>query len=444
MQIILLSGGSGKRMWPLSNNVRSKQFIRLLPNKDGIIESMVQRVLRQIKETNLTDSVIIATGESQKDMILNQLGSSVEIICEPCRRDTFPAIALATSYLAKEKKCSANEVVVVMPCDPYTETDYFNAITTMAREVQKGTADIILMGITPTYPSTKYGYIVPEECYNGVFSVKRFTEKPSEEKARELIKQNAFWNGGAFAFKLGYVTDIVDKYLKANSFSEVYERYEELPKISFDYEVVEKAESLSVVQYKGLWKDLGTWNTLVEELTDVSLGNVIVGDNVMRSNILNELNIPIICEGVEDLIIAASPDGILVCGVEHSEHIKGLVEKTNTRPMYEERRWGEYRVLHHTKAENGLESLTKNLCMYPGCSISYQRHNHRDEVWTVIEGEGILVLEGKTTSIKAGDIVAIKKNQLHALKAITNLSLIEVQIGSHLVEEDIERFYWKW
>lgn len=445
MQIILLSGGSGKRLWPLSNNVRSKQFLRLLPNNEGVNESMVQRVLRQIKEAQLTDSVIVATGVSQKDIILNQLGDTVEIVTEPCRRDTFPAIALAASYLAKEKKCSADEVVVVMPCDPYTEAGYFDTISAMAVEVEKGTADMVLMGITPTYPSTKFGYIVPEYGTNGVYKVNRFTEKPSVEVAKELLKQNAFWNGGVFAFRLGYITSIVDKYIQTESFSELYSRYEEFPKISFDYEVAEKADSVAVVPYMGLWKDLGTWNALVDELSNVSTGDVIVGNHVETSKIFNELNIPVVCEGLKDFVVAASPDGILVCGIDYSENIKGLVEQIHNRPMYEEKRWGEYRVLDHTIAENGgFESLTKNLCLNPGCSISYQRHKYRDEVWTFVEGEGLFVLDGVTKSVVAGDTVVIKKTQLHALKATTRLSFIEVQIGSHLVEEDIERFEWEW
>lgn len=450
MQIILLSGGSGKRLWPLSNNVRSKQFLRLLPNNEGVNESMVQRVLRQIKEAKLTDSVVIATGVSQKEIITNQLGSNVEIVTEPCRRDTFPAIALAASYLAKEKQCSVDEVVVVMPCDPYIEAEYFKTISSMVAEVEKNTADMVLMGITPTYPSTKFGYVEPlqekhaELIQGDIYKVARFIEKPSFEIAEELIKQNAFWNGGVFAFKLGYITAIVDKYIQADTFAEVNNRYEEFPKISFDYEVAEKAESVAVVPYKGLWKDLGTWNALVEEISNVSIGNVVVGNHVVNSKVFNELNIPVVCEGVKDLIVAASPDGILVCGVDQSENIKCFVEQIQSRPMFEERRWGEYRVLDHTKAANGFESLTKNICLKPGCSISYQRHTFRDEVWTVVEGEGLLVLEGVTRKITAGDTVAIMKAQLHALKALTHLSFIEVQTGFNLEEEDIERFEWKW
>jgi mannose-1-phosphate guanylyltransferase len=162
MKIILLSGGSGKRLWPLSNEARSKQFLRILECPNGGRESMVQRVVRQIKASKLTDNIIFATSVSQKDIITNQLGEDITIVTEPCRRDTFPAIALATSFLFKEMKCNRDEVVVVMPCDSYTEAHYFDSIRTMAKAVEDGVADLVLMGIKPTYPSAKYGYVVPE------------------------------------------------------------------------------------------------------------------------------------------------------------------------------------------------------------------------------------------------------------------------------------------
>jgi mannose-1-phosphate guanylyltransferase len=172
---------------------------------------MVQRVVRQIKASKLTDDIIFATSVSQKDIITNQLGEDITIVTEPCRRDTFPAIALATSFLSKEMKCNRDEVIVVMPCDTYTEAHYFDSIRTMAKAVEDGVADLVLMGIKPTYPSAKYGYVVPESGSNNIYKVNRFTEKPDVTTAEKLIAQNAFWNGGVFAFKLGYLNDIVHR-----------------------------------------------------------------------------------------------------------------------------------------------------------------------------------------------------------------------------------------
>ena len=445
MQIILLSGGSGKRLWPLSNEARSKQFLPLLASPSGGRESMVQRVVRQLGEAGLDAEITVATNAAQKDIIVNQLGEKVGIVTEPERRDTFPAIALSSAWLAFGKNCPRDEVVVVMPCDPYTESGYFSTIAEMAECVCRGAADLVLMGIKPTYPSAKYGYVVPEKGVgDGWRRVSRFTEKPDVATAEKLLEEGAYWNGGVFAYRLGYLMDIVARYMKVDSFDELHSRYAELPKISFDYEVAEKAESVAVVVYDGEWKDLGTWNTLCEELPAAVTGNGLLGKQAHNTNIVNELSIPIFCDGIDDAIVAASPDGILVSAKKTSENIKSYVEHLTDRPMYEERRWGSYRVLDRTKGPDGIESLTKNLFLKPGCNISYQRHNFREEVWTFVSGLGRLKLDGKETKVKAGDVVHIRKGELHGLKAVTPLNLIEVQIGSHLVEEDIERLEMNW
>lgn len=240
MQLILLSGGSGKRLWPLSNDSFSKQFLRLLPTPDGGRESMLQRVVRQVQDSPLEAEVTIATGAGQRDAILSQLSGMVGVVNEPERRDTFPAIALSCLYLEKEKGCGRDEVVVVMPSDPYTDAGYFETIDKMVHAVKEGVADLVLMGIEPTYPSCKYGYIVPMDKSESVRRVKRFTEKPDEQTARSLMDEGALWNGGVFAFRLGYLLDIVKRYMHTDSFEEARQRYAELPKISFDYEVVEK------------------------------------------------------------------------------------------------------------------------------------------------------------------------------------------------------------
>lgn len=446
MQLILLSGGSGKRLWPLSNDARSKQFLPLLASPNGGMESMIQRVVRQIREAQLTNNITFATNAVQRDSIINQLGEDVSVVTEPERRDTFPAIALAASYLAKEKKCDNDEIVVVMPCDVYTESRYFATIGKMVETVKNNVADLVLMGIAPTYPSEKFGYVVPKkaETTEGVKMVERFTEKPNEEKAKELLEQGAYWNGGVFAFRLGYMMNIVDQYLKTDTFQETHKRYAEFPKISFDYEVAEKAQSVAVVPFAGEWKDLGTWNALCEELPSTHIGNVMMGDNNENTHAVNELGIPVFCNGLKDVIVAASPDGIMVCDKQDSEKIKDYANKLITRPMYEERRWGTYCVLDNAKYEDGTRSLTKSIHLNAGKHISYQLHRHRSETWTCVDGEGIFVLDGERRFVKRGDVMNIPLGHHHAIKAITDLTFIEVQIGNPLVEEDIERFEFKW
>ena len=449
MKIILLSGGSGQRLWPLSNGTQAKQFLRLLKSPEGEKESMVQRVVRQIKEAGLLESITVATSMSQADMIANQLGEyGVDIVTEPARRDTFPAIALASAYLQKEKHCRPDEIVVVMPCDPYTETGYFHTIAKMVKAVESNAADLVLMGITPTSPSSKFGYIVPQagDASAEVQLVNRFVEKPERALAEQLLAEGALWNGGVFAFRLGYITQILEKYVNAPSFTEVRARYQEFPKISFDYEVAERASSVAVVSFTGQWKDLGTWNALTEELPSQTIGNVVLDEQAVNTHVVNELDLPLICVGTHDLVIATSNDGILVADKDHSEDLKKHLAKlgTDSRPMYEERRWGEYKVIDHIEFADGQKVLTKRLCIRAGKNISYQVHHHREEVWTIINGTGQLVLNGEQRNVKPGDVIHIRREQFHAIRAITDLYIIEVQSGDRLTEDDITRYPYTW
>jgi mannose-1-phosphate guanylyltransferase len=320
----------------------------------------------------------------------------------------------------------------------------------MVECVKQDVAELVLLGITPTYPSEKYGYVVPADCHpehceGSVYhKVARFIEKPTTAVAEELLMQNAFWNGGVFAFRLGYMMNIVRKYITSDSFEDTRARYNEFPKISFDYEVAEKAQSVAVVPFNGQWKDLGTWNTLTDELKKSVLGNAVMGPHCENTHVINELQNPIYVDGLKDIVVAACPDGILVCGKEHAEDIKKAVENLTPRPMYEERRWGTYRVLDDTIYADGNHALTKSVTLKAGKNISYQIHHHRSETWTFVHGEGIFVLDGVEQRVKAGETVHIPVEHYHAVKALTELTFIEVQSGNPLVEEDIERFEWEW
>lgn len=441
MQLILLSGGSGKRLWPLSNNIRSKQFLPLLEKEDGSKESMVQRVVRQIQETKLTDNITIATNKNQIELIVSQLGDSVSIVAEPERRDTFPAISLATSYLKLARGCTDDEVVVIMPCDPFTDASYFQTINKMVACVEQDVADIVLMGIMPTYPSVKFGYIVPDSSNlspAGSQTVSKFIEKPSIEIAKELLSLGAFWNGGVFAFRLGYIMSIVQKYIIEDKFDYFRDRYSELPKISFDYEVVEKAESVAVVPFFGEWKDLGTWNAFTDKLLNPIIGNASMGTHCFNTNVINELQQPIYVDGLKDIVVAASPDGILVCEKSYSENIKDVVDNLSPRPMYEELQWGMYRVLECNVFENGSYGLTKSVIIYAGKSISYQANYSISKTWTIQKGKGVLILDDTEYPVKSGDTFVIHAGSIHTIKALSPISFIEVQLGDSLKEDNIE------
>ncbi|MFI3321405.1 MAG: sugar phosphate nucleotidyltransferase [Rikenellaceae bacterium] len=447
MKIILLSGGSGKRLWPLSDDTRSKQFLRLLTSSEGEKESMVQRISRQIKQSKLDGDIVVTTTNAQHDSIVNHLGHEVEIVIEPSRRNTFPAIALTAAYLSKERGCSGDEVVIVVPCDVYSEDSYFDTLATMAGAVQCGKTDMVLMGVEPKFASTTFGYIVPEklsENSSDIAMVNHFEEKPCSQRAEKLLSEGALWNGGVFAFKLGYITQIIDKYIDCSSYKEFRERFEELPKNSFDCEIVEKSTSIAVAPYRGEWKDLGTWDNLVDAMDDSVMGNgVVIGEGKNRY-IVNELGIPVVSLGGENLIIAANANGILVSDISTSSQIRPYVEGFTARPMYEERRWGSYVVLGHEKFEDGYNALTKLLNINAGSHISYQYHTCRDEIWTFVDGKGVLIIDDEKIEVGRGYVAHIKAGQKHAVMATTDLKIIEVQSGTNLIEEDIIRLDWKW
>lgn len=440
MNIILLSGGSGKRLWPLSNEVRSKQFLKIFKRPDGSHESMVQRMYRMIHEVDPHAQITIATSENQVSSINAQLGDKVGISIEPCRRDTFPAIALATAYLHDMKGVSEDEAVVVCPVDPYVEAPYFQMLEKLSAQADKGEANLVLMGIEPTYPSEKYGYILPQTA-DALSIVDTFKEKPDVQTAEKYIEQGALWNAGVFAFKLSYVLNIAENIFGTASYQELFNNYANLTKISFDYAVVEKEPKIQVMRFAGEWKDLGTWNTLTEAMSDEVAGNAVAAD-CENTHVINELQIPLIALGVKNLAIAATPDGILVTEKSKSDKLKEYV--SDQRPMYEKRVWGEYQVLDHRIQADGKNSLTKHLIIRPGQHISYQKHAHRAEIWTFVDGDGDLILNGEITKVARGDMAYIKPGMKHAIKAESELHIIEVQVGDELTEEDIERLDWDW
>lgn len=447
MKLVLLSGGSGKRLWPLSNDARSKQFLKVLEDKNSNLQSMIQRVWNQLKTVGLEKSTIIATSQSQMEMIQSQLNEEVDLIVEPNRRDTFPAIALAASYVYTKKNTGLDEVIVVLPVDPYVDDSFFNRVKDLERGIYETGSDLVLMGVRPTYPSEKYGYIVPKKKVNELaetIEVARFIEKPSEEDAKELLNQGALWNCGVFGFRLSYLIQLLKEKQFPVQYEELRERYDKLPKISFDYEIVEKTKNIAALPYNGYWKDLGTWNTLTEEMATNQIGKGIISKDSTNTHLINELNIPVTVLGIPNAIIAVSPDGILVSDKEKSPKIKELVSNFNDRPMYEERRWGWYRVLDYAKYEGNQQVLTKRIGIHPGQNLSYQYHLARKETWAIVKGEGIVALNGKLMTVRNGDVLQIQVGDKHAIKAITELEIIEVQAGTELIEEDIVRLCMDW
>lgn len=435
MNIILLSGGSGKRLWPLSNDIRSKQFIKIFKKEDGEYESMVQRIYGQIKAVDSNATVTIATSKSQVSAIHNQLGTEVGISVEPCRRDTFAAIALATAYLHDVQGVDESEAVVVCPVDPYVEEGYFKTLAAMCDAAQKGSENLVLMGIEPTYPSEKYGYIKPIKDSDGTQSW-GFTEKPNKETAQKYIDEGALWNGGVFAYKLSYVLNKSKELLNTADYQTLFSTYDTLKKISFDYAVVEAEKSINVINYSGTWKDLGTWNTLTEAMEDPIIGDGRVNETCSNVHIINELGIPVLGMGLHDVVISASPEGILVSDKEQSSYIKPFVDDIDQQIMFAEKSWGSYRVLD---VEEG--SLTVKVTLNSNNKMNYHSHEHRDEVWTVIAGNGKTIVDGMEQPVKTGDVITMSAGCKHTVIAgDKGLQLIEVQLGNEISVADKHKY----
>ncbi|MCL6636963.1 MAG: NTP transferase domain-containing protein [Alicyclobacillus sp.] len=442
MKLVLLSGGSGKRLWPLSNDSRSKQFLKVLTGPGGQPESMLQRVWRQLGEAGLQTQAYVCAARAQWEILSSQIGD-VPFIEEPERRDTFPAIALATAYLVDRAGVDRHEAVVVVPVDHFVDTDFFRCVARLPEVLTASGADLALLGVQPTEPTSKFGYIrlarplpwpagaAPQPTAPLPWAwVDAFVEKPDEHRAAQLLSEGALWNCGVFCFRAGYLLAHLERLGLASHYAGVRQAFATLPQRSFDYEVVEQAAAVVVSRYAGAWKDLGTWSSLSEQMerSFAGLGQAVACEN---THVVNELGIPVVAMGLRHAVVVASPDGVLVADKAMTTRLKDVVGTYGGRPMYEERRWGTYRVLDYQKLADGTEVLTKCIELYPASTLSYQKHLKRSEVWTVIEGMGEVALDSRILPISAGDVIRIYADQWHALRAAASgLKIIEVQRGS--------------
>ena len=400
--------------------------------EDFVIATGVQHTVRDFTDTDAT--VTIATSKSQVSAIHNQLGEEVGISVEPCRRDTFPAIALAAAYLKDVQGVGEEESVVVCPVDPYVENDYFEALKALGDRAAVSNANLVLMGIEPTYPSEKYGYIIPVGKEQ-VSKVSMFKEKPTQEVAKDYIAKGALWNGGVFAFKLGYVLNRAHELIDFVDYDDLFNKYDTLNKISFDYAVVEHEPEIEVMRFAGTWKDLGTWNTLTEAMDSHAVGEALFNEQCENVHVVNELDVPILCMGLKDVVVSASPEGILVSDKEQSSYIKPYVNTLDHRVMFAEKSWGSFKVIDIDKA-----SMAIKVTLNAGHQMNYHSHQHRDEVWTVIAGKGKTIVDGMEQNVKAGDVITMSAGCRHTVIAETELKLIEVQLGEAIDVHDKQKF----
>ncbi len=422
MNIILLSGGSGKRLWPLSNEVRSKQFLKVFKTKGNTYESMVQRNYRQVKSVCPDANILLATGTAQKSILKNQLGDDIEICIEPARRDTFPAVALAVSYLVENHHLAPEDVIIVCPIDAYVEDGYFELFAKLEANLKMTPEfNVMLIGSIPTYPSEKYGYIVPIQHEASVMQVKSFVEKPSERQAVGLIDNGALWNCGVISFTVKFILDRISELVGFSSYSQLYENYADLERISFDYAVLEHEKLIGVIPYFGSWKDIGTWNTLAEAMSEPTIGNVICSQECDNISVINESDLPVLVMGIKDAIISVGPDGILVSSKYHSSFIKPYVEQISHQAMFVESSWGEYTIL-----QDSLDSKITKIKVFPGKKIGEWASYEIKKVWTVVSGTGLVTIDQEKYRAYPGASFCINQKSFHELKADTLVELVEV------------------
>lgn len=335
MKIILLSGGAGMRLWPLSTGSVSKQYIAMMKGADGRRLSMLQHTIARLEASALLPHTVVSTSQAQLSLIHSQLGQAVACIAEPERRDTFPAVSLACAYLRDCERAARDEIVVVLPVDAGTDDSFYTSVVRLAALLtEPGAPDIGLIGVRPTGPSAQYGYILTggRHAEGALVRASGFREKPDEANAGKLIADGALWNCGVFGFKLGYLIDLLERRGYPAEYEALRREFAAIPARSFDYEVLEREPRIGCLSHGGPWKDLGTWHAVAENLPEPMNGRGLIDEASTGTTVLNELQVPVLVSGVKDAVVVAGHEGILVCAKSAVSGIKSLVARLDELP----------------------------------------------------------------------------------------------------------------
>ena len=293
MKYVLMSGGKGKRLWPLSTDEKPKQFIKVF-GRACMLENTYNKLVKNFKKKD----VYIATSSEYIDLTKETLPNFKNIIIEKEAIGTFGAILNVAIYLKKVKDASDDEIVSILPIDHDIDDSFYTVLTEAEDYIKNSNINLCLIGVKPTRPATQYGYIIEE---NGI--INEFKEKPNEELAKEYIKKGALWNSGVVVFKLKEILDIASNYLSYESYDEFALKYNTLPHISFDYEVLEKSDNVGIVVYDGHFEDIGTWENIANKLSE---------SDEYNTNIINSEEKTIINDGVKNIIVINTKDGIRI------------------------------------------------------------------------------------------------------------------------------------
>ncbi len=452
---IILAGGSGSRLWPLSRELCPKQLLKL-DGENSLLQSTFKRLCRFIDPENIISITNIKHANDVKFQLSKVCGNSV-VLSEPIAKNTAPAIAASIEYFKQMK--DENEVVIIVPSDHLIKDleKFENTVKTGLKAAEEG--KIVTFGIQPTYPETGYGYIKTKSENEGIFDVDCFVEKPDLKTAQKyLLEGNYFWNSGIFMAKVStllkefahYQKEIFENLSKLNykeSITIKYGVFEDMPSISFDYAIMEKSNKIVLCKLQSDWSDLGSWQSLYDVTEKDSNGNVLEGnaivEDVKNSFIYTDKKI-VAAIGLENVILVNTEDAVLACKADYSQQVKNvfeklkkdddkahLIHKTVFRP------WGWYTCL-----ADGEGYLTKVICVSPKQKLSIQSHNHRSEHWVVLEGHAKVVLNDKDYLLEAGQSIDIPVQAKHSLQNPyeEELKIIEVQKGDYISEDDIIRY----
>lgn len=431
MHIALLCGGAGKRLWPLSNELRSKLFLELLPSPSGGYESMIGRVIRQLEDAGLLGSVLLVTDQSQTGITSRYTKGLAPVLGEPAKRGTFTAAVLASKFLEASGSAMPDDLLCIAPADMFAGEDFFSCFTRFPELLTTSGADLAMLGTRPTIATDQYGYIIPETLNpQGFASVRRFAEKPDIPTAKQLLEQGALWNSGVYVFRISYMQSQSALAGLPETYEELLQQYETLPVRSFDKQVAEHTQQAVVLPYEGLWGDIGSWETLTNQLDSSVIGQGTISGPSPGSHIVNELPTPIHIIGVPGIIAAASPDGILIADKQQANGIKEQLGEQPRQPMHMETAWGLSRVIERTHAQENSYAMILNTIILPGKHTGLRGQQSGMRAWTVLAGSGQTLINGNLTSVSAGDQFVVRSSGSYALYAENQLELLEVQIGS--------------
>jgi mannose-1-phosphate guanylyltransferase/mannose-6-phosphate isomerase len=455
MKSIILAGGSGSRLWPLSRDMYPKQLLSL--DTEG---SLLQQTFSRLNSFCQAKDIVTVTNikhSSDIKLQLNQIDQANVVISEPLGRNTAPAIACTLEYFSQSD--NSDDIVLIVPSDHLIK-DVEKFIKTVEQgKILAELGYIVTFGIKPTYPEIGYGYIKTQNQLQAGYKVEKFVEKPDLETAKQyLASGDYYWNGGIFMGKIStfmeeFKTFAPDIYanLKNLDFSNGnkidYSVYENMTSISIDYAIMEKSNKIALVELQSDWNDLGSWQSIYDIKEKDMNGNVLTGkvvvDGVKNSMIYSQKEL-VAVSGLEDVILVETEDAIMACKMHDSQNVKKLYEKlkaqeSETTKLHKTvfRPWGYYTCMN-----SGEGYLTKTICVMPKQKLSVQSHNHRSEHWVVLDGQALVLLDGKEYNVYAGDSIDIPLGAKHSLQNPYDkeLKIIEVQKGDYISEDDIIRY----